>query len=148
GAGRGPVVGRAALPRRAAAERGGPRLALAGAPARRRRGRGPGRLGRRRRRRRAGRRPGRDPGLFTQPFFDLRLLSVWQELTAGAQVFWGVTSVTSPRSQRYWLRRNRAVFPAGFEPTLAWHRDLAARVLDHVAASGGNLYFMPIKVGI
>lgn len=87
-------------------------------------------------------------GLFTQPFFDLRLLSVWQELTAGAQVFWGVTSVTSPRSQRYWLRRNRAVFPAGFEPTVAWHRGLAARVLDHVAASGGNLYFMPIKVGI
>ncbi len=87
-------------------------------------------------------------GLFTQPFFDLRLLAVWQELTAGLEVFWGVTSVTSPRSQRYWLARNRAVFPAGFEPTLAWHRDLAARALDHVAASGGHLYFMPIRVSV
>ena len=87
-------------------------------------------------------------GLFTQPFFDLRLLAVWQELTSGLEVFWGVTSVTSPRSQRYWLSRNRAVFPAGFEPTLAWHRDLAARVLEHVAGSGGHLYFMPIRVSV
>lgn len=87
-------------------------------------------------------------GLFTQPFFDLRLLQVWQELVAGVEVFWGVTSVTSPRSQRYWLSRNRAVFPSTFEPTLAWHKQLAARVLDDVAARGGNLYFMPIRVGI
>ncbi len=87
-------------------------------------------------------------GLFTQPFFDLRLLDVWRELTAGVEVFWGVTSVTSPRSQRYWLSRNRAVFPSTFEPTLAWHKQLAARVLDDVAARGGNLYFMPIRVGI
>ncbi len=87
-------------------------------------------------------------GLFTQPFFDLRLLQVWRELMAGADVFWGVTSVTSQRSQRYWLSRNRAVFPAGFEPTLPWHRDLAARVIDDVGSSGGNLYFMPIRVGI
>lgn len=87
-------------------------------------------------------------GLFTQPFFDVRLLAVWQELTAGIEVFWGVTSVTSPRSQRYWLARNRAVFPAGFEPTLEWHRGLAARVLEHVAGTGGHLYFMPIRVGI
>lgn len=87
-------------------------------------------------------------GLFTQPFFDLRLLDVWRELTAGVNVFWGITSVTSPRSQRYWLSRNRAVFPFGFEPTLEWHRALAARVVDDVAARGGNLYFMPIRVGI
>jgi hypothetical protein len=42
-------------------------------------------------------------------------------------VYWGITSVTSDRSQRYWLTRNRAVFPAGFEPTLAWHRRFAGR---------------------
>ena len=87
-------------------------------------------------------------GLFTQPFFDLRLLGVWRELTAGVDVFWGVTSVTSARSQRYWLSRNRAIFPAGFEPTLEWHRGLAARVIDEVSENGGNLYFMPIRVGI
>ncbi len=87
-------------------------------------------------------------GLFTQPFFDLRLLSVWQELTAGVEVFWGVTSVTSARSQRYWLSRNRAVFPTGFEPTLAWHKALAARALDHVGGTSGHVYFMPIRVGI
>ena len=46
------------------------------------------------------------------------------------------------------MSRSRMNDPSGFEPTLAWHRDLAARVLDHVAGSGGHLYFMPIKVGI
>ena len=75
-------------------------------------------------------------------------MGVWRELTAGVDVFWGVTSVTSARSQRYWLSRNRAIFPAGFEPTLEWHRGLAARVIDEVSENGGNLYFMPIRVGI
>ena len=66
-------------------------------------------------------------GFFTQPFFDVRLMAVWRELLAGVPVYWGVTSVTSQRSQRYWLTRNRAVFPEGFEPTLAWHRASRAR---------------------
>ena len=58
------------------------------------------------------------------------------------------TSVTSSRSQGYWLSRNRAIFPAGFEPTLEWHKALAARALERVEGSSGNLYFMPIKVSV
>ncbi len=85
-------------------------------------------------------------GFFTQPFFDLRLLSVWRELMAGQQVFWGVTSVTSQRSMRYWLSRNRAVFPQGFEPTLAWHRRFAADALAFAEHHDVDIYFMPIKV--
>jgi methylenetetrahydrofolate reductase (NADPH) len=50
---------------------------------------------------------------FTQPFFDVRLMGVWRELFPGVPIYWGVTSVTSERSQRYWLTRNRAVFPGG-----------------------------------
>jgi methylenetetrahydrofolate reductase (NADPH) len=85
---------------------------------------------------------------FTQPFFDLRLMAVWRDLLAEVPIYWGVTSVTSERTQRYWLTRNRAVFPAGFEPTLAWHRRFAAESLAFAEANDTNLYFMPIKVGI
>ncbi len=87
-------------------------------------------------------------GFFTQPFFDLRLMSVWRELMPGVTVFWGVTSVTSERSKRYWLTRNRAVFPAGFEPTLAWHQRFAADTLEFAARFDADVYFMPIRVGI
>ena len=87
-------------------------------------------------------------GFFTQPFFDVRLMAVWRELLAGVPVYWGVTSVTSERSQRYWLTRNRAVFPAGFEPTLAWHQRFAGEALDFAARHDTHVYFMPIRVGI
>ena len=85
---------------------------------------------------------------FTQPFFDVRLMGVWRELFPGVPIYWGVTSVTSERSQRYWLTRNRAVFPAGFEPTLAWHRRFAGEALDFAARHDDHVYFMPIRVGI
>ena len=87
-------------------------------------------------------------GFFTQPFFDLRLMAVWRDLLLGVPVYWGITSVTSERTRRYWLTRNRAVFPAGFEPTLAWHRRFAGEAVAFAEATGTNLYFMPIRVGI
>ena len=87
-------------------------------------------------------------GLFTQPFFDVRLMEVFAEQLAGIEVFWGVTSVLSRRSQRYWQTRNRAVFPADFEPTLEWNRRLARDALAFVEQNGGNIYFMPIRAGI
>ena len=87
-------------------------------------------------------------GLFTQPFFDVRLMEVLAEQLAGIEVFWGVTSVLSRRSQRYWQTRNRAVFPADFEPSLQWNRRLAGDALAFVESNGGNIYFMPIRAGI
>lgn len=87
-------------------------------------------------------------GFFTQPFFDLRLMSVWRELLGDVPVFWGVTSVTSERSMRYWLARNRAVFPAGFEPTLAWHTRFAAEALAFAEQHDADIYFMPIRVKV
>jgi methylenetetrahydrofolate reductase (NADPH) len=85
---------------------------------------------------------------FTQPFFDVRLMAVWRELFPGVPIYWGVTSVTSERSRNYWLTRNRAVFPGGFEPTLAWHRRFAGEALDFAARHDSHVYFMPIRVGI
>jgi methylenetetrahydrofolate reductase (NADPH) len=86
--------------------------------------------------------------VFTQPFFDLRLMHVWRDLFPDLPIYWGVTSVTSDRAQRYWLTRNRAVFPAGFEPTLAWHQGFAREALAFAEATGTHIYFMPIRVGI
>ncbi len=87
-------------------------------------------------------------GFFSQPFFDLRLLQMWRELMVGVPVFWGITSVTSEASQRYWTTRNRAVFPAGFEPTLLWHQRFAADALRFAEDHDVDLYFMPIRVNI
>jgi methylenetetrahydrofolate reductase (NADPH) len=87
-------------------------------------------------------------GFFSQPFFDLRLLAVWTDLLPDATVYWGVTPVVGERSRRYWETKNRAVFPADFEPTLAWSRAFAARALEFSRARGASLYFMPIRVGL
>jgi methylenetetrahydrofolate reductase (NADPH) len=87
-------------------------------------------------------------GLFTQPFFDVRLMEVFGELLEGLEVFWGVTTVTSRRSQQYWQTRNRAVFPADFEPTLEWNRRLARDALAFTEMHGGNIYFMPIRTKV
>jgi len=87
-------------------------------------------------------------GFFTQPFFDVRLMSAWRDLLPDVPVFWGSTSVTSERSLRYWVSRNRAVFPNGFEPTLAWHRRFAHDVMDYARSESANVYFMPIRVSI
>lgn len=86
-------------------------------------------------------------GLFTQPFFDLRLLEVWADLMADVPVFWGFTSVVGERSARYWQTRNGVVFPAGFEPSLTWSRRLAAEALRFARARDASIYFMPIRVG-
>jgi len=85
-------------------------------------------------------------GFFSQPFFDLRLLGVWADLLGGATVYWGVTPVSGERSRRYWETKNRAVFPADFEPTLVWSRELASRALAFARERDAHLYFMPIRV--
>jgi methylenetetrahydrofolate reductase (NADPH) len=87
-------------------------------------------------------------GFFTQPFFDLRLMGAWRDLLPDVPIFWGVTSVTSVRSMRYWTARNRAVFPNGFAPTLAWHQRFAADAVRFGEEHDADLYFMPIRVGI
>ncbi len=89
-------------------------------------------------------------GVFTQPFFDLRLVGVWGDLLAnvGVPVFWGATSVTSEKSARYWTRRNRAVLPVGFEPTLAHSAAFARELVAHARQRGDHVYLMPIRASI
>jgi methylenetetrahydrofolate reductase (NADPH) len=84
-------------------------------------------------------------GLFSQPFFDLRLLEVWAELLAGVRVWWGFSPVLSAATRRYWEAKNRAVFPAGFAPTLDWNRRFAETALGWLRARDADAYFMPIR---
>ena len=92
-------------------------------------------------------------GFFTQPYFDLRLMEVFAEMFEQSDcrdlpIFWGVTSVVGERSRRYWETRNRAIFPRGFASSLEWNREFAAQAIKWVEKHGGNLCFMPIKVGL
>ncbi len=87
-------------------------------------------------------------GLFTQPFFDTRLMQVYLELLPGVNIYWGATTITSKRSLGYWQNRNHAVFPADFEPTLTWSRTFALEALQFAQETRTNLYFMPIKTGL
>ncbi|MAE93661.1 MAG: 5,10-methylenetetrahydrofolate reductase [Deltaproteobacteria bacterium] len=87
-------------------------------------------------------------GFFTQPFFDLRYQEIWAELLEGELVYWGVTPVLANSTRRYWERRNAAFLPHDFEPTLAWNRAYARRVLAWAERSGAHLYFMPIRADL
>lgn len=88
-------------------------------------------------------------GFFTQPFFDTALMQAWAALLPdGVPVWWGATTVTSAGSRNYWRRRNRAVFPAGFEATLEWHRDFARRAVDFARERRQHIYLMPVAVDV
>ncbi|MDR9390755.1 MAG: methylenetetrahydrofolate reductase [Trueperaceae bacterium] len=89
-------------------------------------------------------------GVFTQPFFDVRLAEIWAEWTDDLTVprFWGATSVTSERSARYWTTRNRAVLPGAFAPTLAHSREVARDLLAFARGRGDGVYFMPIRASV
>ncbi len=85
---------------------------------------------------------------FTQPFFDLRLMEIYQGFMKDCNVYWGVSPVLTANSQNYWENKNNAIFPPDFEPTLEWNREFARKALQFARDNGGNLYFMPIRTDI
>jgi methylenetetrahydrofolate reductase (NADPH) len=84
-------------------------------------------------------------GLFTQPFFDLRLMDVWADLLPAIPIYWGVTPVTAPSTRRYWETKNHAILPASFAPTLDWSRRFAKEALAWAQERETHVYFMPIR---
>lgn len=87
-------------------------------------------------------------GFFTQPFFDMRYLKMFADLLDGHEVYWGVSPVLSNRSRGYWERKDKAVFPKNFVPTMSWNIDFAKQVIEFIKSSSGGLYFMPITIDI
>lgn len=85
---------------------------------------------------------------FTQPFFDLRLMEIYQGFMQNCTVYWGISPVLTDNSQNYWENKNNAIFPPDFEPTLDWNRDFARKALQFARDNGGNAYFMPIRTDI
>lgn len=83
-------------------------------------------------------------GFFTQPFYDLRFLKMYADMLDGLDVYWGLSPVATRTSQSYWERKNKVVFPRGFEPTMAWSIDFSRRVMDFVRQNGDSVYIMPI----
>ena len=88
-------------------------------------------------------------GFFTQPFFDLRLMDLYADLLEpDAEVFWGVTTVTTARTLSYWQARNKAIFPRSFTPTLDWSREMARAALHFARERGQHVYFMPVRADL
>ena len=87
-------------------------------------------------------------GLFTQPFFDMRFLEMYADFLSGVEVYWGVSPVLSARSKGYWERKDKAVFPPDFQPTMDWNVKFARKVMEFISKSSGGLYFMPITIDI
>ena len=85
-------------------------------------------------------------GIFTQPFFDVHLMEAWASvLPSDLPVWWGATSVTTDGAMGYWRRRNRVVFPRGFDTSIGWQRDFARRVVDFARDRGHHAYLMPVR---
>lgn len=85
---------------------------------------------------------------FTQPFFDLRLMEIYQGFMQDCTVYWGISPVLTENSQNYWENKNNAVFPPDFEATLEWNRNFAQKALEFAKKYNGNIYFMPIRTDI
>jgi methylenetetrahydrofolate reductase (NADPH) len=85
---------------------------------------------------------------FTQPFFDLRLMEIYQDFFQDCTIYWGVSPVLTDNSRSYWENKNNAIFPPDFVPTLEWNRGFAKKALRFACNNGGNLYFMPIRTNI
>jgi methylenetetrahydrofolate reductase (NADPH) len=87
-------------------------------------------------------------GFFSQPLYELEDLERCTPLMGALPVFWGLSPVTTLRTQRYWENVNGVRFPADFEPTLGWSHTFGRRVMTEVAARGHHLYLMPITVDV
>ena len=87
-------------------------------------------------------------GLFTQPFFDLRLMEIYADMLPKVPIYWGVSPVMTENSRNYWETVNRVVFPSDYAFTLEGNRQFARAALDFAQAHSGHIYFMPIRVDI
>ena len=84
-------------------------------------------------------------GFFSQPFFDLRLLEMYEEQLRGIDIFWGVSPVLNEKSKRYWEVKNKVVFPSDFSYSLSWNQSFGRELLEFSLERGNSVYFMPIK---
>lgn len=85
-------------------------------------------------------------GFFTQPFFDMDLLSVYAEELKDTDVFWGLAPVVRESSKNYWQTKNGVIFPEEFKCNMKWNQDFARDVLGFAQSDRSHVYFCPITV--
>ena len=89
-------------------------------------------------------------GFFTQPFFDMDLMEKYykalQKETPHAEIFWGVSPVTTEHSKQYWEKLNHVKFNGNFDLSFEGNISFAKEALNFVKEKKSNIYFMPIKV--
>lgn len=87
-------------------------------------------------------------GFFSQPFYDSRLIEIYAEHMQGLETYIGISPITSQASKNYWEVKNKVKFPVGFRPDYDWNIAFANAVIASAAASGLNVYFMPIRIDL
>lgn len=87
-------------------------------------------------------------GLFTQPMFDIRLAEIYTEQLKDTDLFLGISPVLTETSYQYWVSRNLAIFPEGFDTSLPSNVLLAKQLISMASEKAQNVYLMPIKAPI
>lgn len=87
-------------------------------------------------------------GFFSQPFYDHRLIEIYAEHMQGLETYIGISPIVSKASMNYWEVKNKVKFPASFRPDYDWNVEFANQVIASAAASGLNVYFMPIRIDL
>jgi methylenetetrahydrofolate reductase (NADPH) len=87
-------------------------------------------------------------GFFTQPFFDIRFMSIFRERLEETDVFWGVSPVLADSTRSYWETKNQVILPKGFQCSMDWNVTFAKEALNFARDTQTNIYFMPISIPI
>lgn len=87
-------------------------------------------------------------GFFSQPFYDQRMIEIYAEQMTGLETYIGISPITTQASMNYWEVKNKVKFPKSFRPDYDWNVEFANSVIATAAASGLNVYFMPIRIDL
>lgn len=87
-------------------------------------------------------------GFFTQPFFDLRLLELYEEMLENTNTYFGLSPVLSKSSMNYWNEKNNVIFPKGFQPNLEWNAEFSKKALSFLNDKNKKAYLMPIQTDL
>jgi methylenetetrahydrofolate reductase (NADPH) len=87
-------------------------------------------------------------GFFSQPFYDSRMIEIYAEQMRGAELYIGISPITSKASMNYWEVKNKVKFPSGFQPEYDWNIKFANSVITLAKQLDFNIYFMPIRIDL
>jgi len=86
--------------------------------------------------------------LFSQPFYDLRMIEIYTEHLKDVEVFVGLSPITTLSSMNYWEVKNKVKFPVSFKADDSWNIDFSNQVIKMARECDFNIYFMPIKINL